>query len=84
MTQSRPAGNFPRYLAGSWNFAHDHPGSAEHFFFPATLKNARKCFIGAVLYCSCLLFCILQVMFVGCPWLQHNRQRQNQVTQLIQ
>ena len=34
-----------------------------------TLKNAKKCFISALLYCSCLLFRILQIIFVGCPWL---------------
>ena len=39
---SQLAGNFPHYLAGTENFAHDHPGSAEHLFLKATLKNAKK------------------------------------------
>ena len=43
-TQSRLAGNFPHYLAGSWNFAHDHPGSAEHLFFPSNIEKRKKMF----------------------------------------
>ena len=54
MTQTRLAENFPRYLAGSWSFAHDHPGTG-------------ACFISALLYCCCLLFCILQIILLGAP-----------------
>ena len=65
--------SFPQYLAGSWNFAHNHPGSAEHLSFPAkTLRTPQKCFISVFLDVFCLLLlllllCILEIIFVGCP-----------------
>ena len=61
------AGNFPHYLAGSWNFTHFLPGIAEHLFFPATSKSYEKRLIHGSLSCFCVLFFILQIIFVGCP-----------------
>ena len=55
---SRLTGKLPHYSAGSWNFTHCLPESAEHL---------KKCFIHVSWSYFCVLFFILQIIFVGCP-----------------